>query len=70
MDSVTFKIIKRYSDCCKRFYKHKNLTNCEEVMGLNIVLEILESVLVNECGIEYDTIAELISQANKEVENE
>ena len=66
MDSVTLKIIKRYSDCYKRFYNYKNLTNCEEVMALNIVLEILETVLINDCGIEYDTLAEVISQANKE----
>ena len=69
MDSATLKIIKRYSDCYKRFNNYKNLTNCEEVMALNIVLEILESVLMNDCGIAYDTLAEVISQANK-VENE
>lgn len=66
MDGVTLKIIKRYSDCHKRFNNYKNLTNCEEVISLYIVLEILETVLMNDCGIEYDTLAEIISQANKE----
>ena len=60
------KIIERYAAYYTMWHKLIFKSNYEEANRLFMVLETLEEVLLNDCGITHDTLAEIRYLASKD----
>ena len=59
MTKVTSKIVDRYVSYYKGYIKFKRNFNYKEANAYLSILEILEEVLLNDCGITYDKLVDI-----------
>lgn len=67
MTTVTAKIVKRYTEYYVTLAKLKRIGKYEQAHEVLEVLDVLEEVLINYCGLGHDKMAEIRYLAAKEV---
>ena len=65
MTKVTSKIAERYAAYYATMIKLNRTSKHEQAYEVCKVLEVLEEVLMNDCGVDHDKMAEIRYMASK-----